>query len=729
MRFVNGRMHVVEKALAPVLNPLRLDPSQSLESVSVADMSVSQCRTLYPMIRAINSGRPTRNFTFYTRQSLMGKENGPDSTGYYSYVRPFGKPIIREHQLQAEQGLFGPVGEADPPMGRAIYSTYVKRGATEAQTPNKPGFPGTVEGDGYLLVVAAISEEQAMNRILGGQYHTVSIGADVESVVESISGIDLAKAYRNGEELPTYERGMFYLVNGENKLSYWTMGPIRGRELSFVNSPSDEQAGVVQKDIGEYGLQLLIGQKKMGSKEFALYDAKTLDMVMESTHEGAWDTSYSFVDSMEYQPNTVLVPAGGGGFMACESLQTSISNTEPQMEQNKMDKILEGIKTEATVQANRQYLAEALNGVDTLTLDEPAQKVLESLLPAELVTELPAVANGETTLVFSNEPAMQEATDKATELVGSWTEQSAGLAMVLYLATEAHTVEFPQDETRPCTLGDVWGEKAGELKDKALGMTLGEFRALKAEDLTGSWEHSMLQNKFEDGCTEFAVATVVMGCQSEACTKAWETVADSTLINTAEDFAKLEGLAETWSYDDASLTAAKTQLESFNTLKDSVGMKLMEALNTDKLNEFDFSTLTFETKLPSPLLVTSEFFVQKYFQTESSIGVREYLAPLVGIVRKLNVDKKTLEAAGKAYGYLGSGVLRTYLAGIPESAGEPAAPTTASEKSNNPIQVIPSVAATGTDLSDTEPTSVTESQTRVSRMQAFRVERKSRSKK
>lgn len=712
----SGRMQIRESAQLQVVNPLLLDPGQPLESAFVADMSVNNVRSIFPFIRAINSNRITRNYTFYTKNSLVGKNKVGECSGYRSWVEPWGKPIIREHNLQAQDSLFGPVGEADIPMGRAVYSTYVKRTKEEVQTPHpKPGFPGTLEGDGYMAIVAAITSEEAINRVLGRVYHTVSIGADVESVIESISKIDIAKAYRNGEEMPEYRRGQVY----DGQLSYWEMGPLFGRELSFVNAPSDEGAGVQHTDIGEYGLQLLLGQKKMGTKEFAFYDAKSLEWVMDSAMEGAWDPTYEMIDSFTYQPNTVLVPCGVSEFLVTESVASSIKN-KPQAEENdleqiNMQSILETIKNGKPETLPKELL-EALKGVkDKVEFSAEAWEILKGLVSQELAAEISKWVAGESELVFGNPELIKETTDLATVVVGEWSENTAALALVLYRAQEG-TVNIPEDETRPCTLKDVWGEKAGDLSDKELGISLAEFRALKPEELAASVEYVALDTYFESGeCKGLAILS----------TEGDITVPDAfwehSIFASAEDLDKVRAHAETYSDSPESEEANQKVVEAFESLENTVGLEVLAAtVDSTKLTEFEWSKVKFDTPKPNPLVVNTEFFIRQYFKALND--AKEYLAPLVGLVRKLKVDKSTLEAARAAYGYLGPQTLRTYLAQVPESVDTSTAP----DVENKKIQVIPNAGA-GESLDESEGKEAPTVKEKVSGWkQKFRVEKPAR---
>jgi len=273
-----------ESKVLNTTNPLVSDFSRPVSEITEAvvnDLKVDSISAIYPMINCMHSNKLTKNYTLYPAESLVG--NQKHGTGYSSFIQPYGKPIIREHRLQGS--MFG--DEADVPMGRAIAASYSKRGKDESLTPHKYG-AGFVEGDGVMSMIAAVTEPEAIRRVLGHQYHTVSIGSVCSKVTESISGIDLVKARKEGTEAPSYERGQVY--NGQ--LSWWNMGPIEARELSMVNNPSEVTAGVVKPDLGIEGVRLLLADKKTGTKEFNFYDAKTGEKISWNMEQCVFDASY-----------------------------------------------------------------------------------------------------------------------------------------------------------------------------------------------------------------------------------------------------------------------------------------------------------------------------------------------------------------------------------------------------------------------------------------------------
>ncbi len=203
--------------------------------------------------------------------------------------------------------------------------------------------PGTVEGDGYMCNVFAISDSQAIEKVLGQAYHTVSIGAYVESIIESISGVDIIAAQKKANfEPPPYYKGQVYKVDGKEQLSYWIMGPLDGREISYVNSPSDPHAGTMDPDIGEKGIQLLMGEKKMGSETYAFFDPITKKEVVLDTDEFVFDESFMFVDSLKIgdlyltDVNTKESAEADGSAQAAEPEATKESTTATPIDAEKL---------------------------------------------------------------------------------------------------------------------------------------------------------------------------------------------------------------------------------------------------------------------------------------------------------------------------------------------------------------------------------------------------------
>lgn len=152
-------------------------------------------------IAAIHVGT-TRNANYYSEAELH--EAAP------TWTTPFPKPIIINHDLDSD------------PLGRVIGATVE---SPELAAP-------------FIKTQAAITDPVAIERVIDKRYLTVSIGATAESAICSICETDWAKpTERRG--LPCEHRfGSVY----EGVTAVRKLGGLNFHELSFVNSPSDQNA-------------------------------------------------------------------------------------------------------------------------------------------------------------------------------------------------------------------------------------------------------------------------------------------------------------------------------------------------------------------------------------------------------------------------------------------------------------------------------------------------------
>ncbi len=252
------------------------DLDKPFNEMAYADLALGKAKAIYPLIRAITTNKLTQNCTLYPASCMLeAGENESAPNGYLSFLYPYAKPVITEHRLQDE--MFGT--KADEPIGR-IVSAYWKGHTSEKAEGLKPGF---VEGDGALYLVPAITDPEGIRKVTSGIYQTVSIGTSVSSVIESVTGYDLANL-KDNESAPEWRPGSIVADDKGNKqLSYLEVRKITGRELSFVNAPSDTHAQIQKRDLGKDGLRLLTGLKTKEGVKF--YDIKTREQVfVESTN-------------------------------------------------------------------------------------------------------------------------------------------------------------------------------------------------------------------------------------------------------------------------------------------------------------------------------------------------------------------------------------------------------------------------------------------------------------
>jgi hypothetical protein len=212
-------------------------------------------KVIYPDIRVLTANKRTHNRTFYPESSLRGD---PElGTGLISFNRPYPVPVIRDH-LDAPS-LMGFTSEV---YGRIYH-------------------PAQIHGDGserYLRAMPTITHQDAIEAVLTGRWMTVSLGSQCESVSCSICGQELTDGGCD------HQKGQMYEVNGEQQEMLWVIGPIRAKELSFVISPSDDQAGVITPNLKEsFGGNRAIPRILVGDDK-GIFDLATGARVAESSN-------------------------------------------------------------------------------------------------------------------------------------------------------------------------------------------------------------------------------------------------------------------------------------------------------------------------------------------------------------------------------------------------------------------------------------------------------------
>lgn len=244
-----------------------LDENSKFVKGSIMDEhKAGEIQAVYPLIRACHSEKLNKNYRFFPENCLKGTFDSRDpenATGYSSFMYPFPKPVIIDHRSG------GGWTEAVEPDGRTISAIYKRheRG-TDLVTPKDETIPGYVNGRGYIEVVAKISNPEAIDKVLTERKLTVSIGGDAKNIYESISGVDLLECYANEryEDVPPYQIGKRYTIDGKKQLSYLIYDGLMVDELSFVNRPADGLAQTATTDVGEEEANnmVLIAKKKLG---------------------------------------------------------------------------------------------------------------------------------------------------------------------------------------------------------------------------------------------------------------------------------------------------------------------------------------------------------------------------------------------------------------------------------------------------------------------------------
>lgn len=180
-------------------------------------------KVIYPEIRVLTADKPTLNNTYYPEAALRGDPEA--GTGLSSFTYPYPIPIIRDHVTNP--GALG--GLASETYGRVWKPAQFLRDAR----------------DGYVLAMPEITHPEAIEGVLSGRWLTVSLGSRAGSVRCTICDQELTE---NGCE---HTRGTQYEIDGLMQTAYWSIQELKAKEVSFVLTPSDDQAGVLNPNMAE----------------------------------------------------------------------------------------------------------------------------------------------------------------------------------------------------------------------------------------------------------------------------------------------------------------------------------------------------------------------------------------------------------------------------------------------------------------------------------------------
>lgn len=189
----------------------------------------------FPEIHAITSNWVTRNFTYYPEEAFMGVVSNSTGTvrGIDTFTHPYPVPIIRDH---ASSPMWSDL--ACEPYGRIYSASFVKETM-----------------GGWARVIGGITDPWAIGMLMTGRFLTVSIGVSVEEIYCSACRKNGVESNMIEEGMcPEHERGQSY----EGQLCYWMMGPITAEEISFVNTPADMNARVINPSLGESDARTLL---------------------------------------------------------------------------------------------------------------------------------------------------------------------------------------------------------------------------------------------------------------------------------------------------------------------------------------------------------------------------------------------------------------------------------------------------------------------------------------
>lgn len=202
---------------------IKMDVGRSNRDLIISDSKkeVKKGYSLICEVNATHSGTLINN-RIYPPESMQ--------KGIRSWTAPYKKPVLVNHD------------DTKDPIGRVLSAKYIKTEKGMLRDEYKPILRES-DGYGFQRLTIKITDEEAINKILDGRYETVSVRMTTDHCYCSICNADWS-----GEDGPCeHTPGTKY----DNKLAYMTTGDLSYREVSFVNIPADEYAGVKEAIMSE----------------------------------------------------------------------------------------------------------------------------------------------------------------------------------------------------------------------------------------------------------------------------------------------------------------------------------------------------------------------------------------------------------------------------------------------------------------------------------------------
>jgi hypothetical protein len=208
-KFKKNGFYIRDEVTVPVTSHLEEEEVQDLLSdLTDSDGESDSPKALKVRIAATHSGFVNGNGNFYTHDGMKNSTK--------SWTKPYPKPVLRHHDKKSE------------PIGRVKNAQFMDLEINDAKG-------GGSKPTGYISLLTYITDPDAMSKILDQRYLTVSIGGTAQAIKCSICKQDIIN-----DGICEHEKGEVY----DKKTCYWEVGGVKYSEVSFVNKPADEIAGV-----------------------------------------------------------------------------------------------------------------------------------------------------------------------------------------------------------------------------------------------------------------------------------------------------------------------------------------------------------------------------------------------------------------------------------------------------------------------------------------------------
>lgn len=255
-------------------------------------------------IEGMHSNIVTGNYTSYTPEALIGS--------IPSWTQPYKKPVIMHHN------------EKDGKIIGRIINVSSKENSTRSGTP-------------ALLFTVNIPDEDGKKQTQDGRLATVSVGISASDVRCSICGANVAECQCE------HKRGEKY--NG--KVCYWEIRSFKGKELSYVITPSDPYAHIIKVYSPTNDKKSLKEQEDMNN-ENATIQLEEQEMLNNENADSNNDIENNVKDTSILESTQTEENNNVDNVSSIESTQTESAQENQLITEDSVDNVNDTIQTQNT---------------------------------------------------------------------------------------------------------------------------------------------------------------------------------------------------------------------------------------------------------------------------------------------------------------------------------------------------------------------------------------------
>lgn len=380
---------------------LPIEPNKMMLDLKESE-SGSAKKVLVVEVDAIHEGL-TANYNYYTQYGL--KE------GLKTWTHPYKKPVLTHHNQYSGEAI-GRIAEA-----RELTSSESKSGRNG------------------LRFVLEISDPDAIEKVLDGRYQTVSIGSQTNKATCNICQTDRTKEWCEHWKGESYDGVECHFI----------LGTIHGKEVSFVNTPADEDAGSVSysfKESATTGSVLLTGESE-------IYDIKN-DWVnlyesyseqAKQKHKELFNERFKIGDDKENAEMKELAEflEGKVGSSEKDKVKSYIESLESKA--NESEKLL-AVASTKTISLESQ-IAQAQTEKEDLVKENDNLKQQMHLSLAEKVVDMKILLRKPDAIAESKEEHLKKYTEKSKDVLESLHEELSKEVSTMNEHVEPGSVKNP----------------------------------------------------------------------------------------------------------------------------------------------------------------------------------------------------------------------------------------------------------------------------------------------